>query len=299
MNLAIVIPYYKITFFEETLKSLASQTNKNFTVYIGDDASPNKPSLLLSKFKGKFKYKYFRFNNNLGGSSLVQQWNRCIGKIDTEEWVMILGDDDVLGEYVVAEFYKNIDEVIKKDINVIRYATYKINEKNNITSILYEHPVIEKSTDFIFRSSRSSLSEYIFKKEQISKVKFKEFPLAWYSDVLAVLEFSNLKNVYSINNAIVYVRISDISISGQQNNKEDKNNARFKYYYYLLKNKNIFFSKTQNVLMLNMLNKTYINNKKNIFFLIKALYIHLSVFYLFYIFRFFRDVLKSIKARNR
>jgi hypothetical protein len=143
------------------------------------------------------------------------------------------------------------------------------------------------------------LSEYVFKKEQISKVKFKEFPLAWYSDILAVLEFSNFKNVYSINNAIVYVRISDISISGQQNNQEDKNNARFKYYYYLLKKKNVFFSKAQNVLLLNMLNKTYVNNKKNVFFLLKALYIHISVFYFFYIIHFFRDVVKSINARKR
>ena len=137
------------------------------------------------------------------------------------------------------------------------------------------------------------------RKEQISKVKFKEFPLAWYSDILAVLEFSNFKNVYSINNAIVYVRLSDISISGQQNNKEDKNNARFNYYYYLLKNKNVFFSKTQNILLLNMLNKTYINNKKNILFLIKALDIHLFVFYLFNIIHFFRDIIKSVNERYR
>ncbi|NJB81736.1 glycosyltransferase [Wenyingzhuangia aestuarii] len=296
--LAIVIPYFKLTFFEETIQSLVNQKNKIFTVYIGNDASPECPKELLDKYKNELNFKYKKFPANLGGSSLVKQWDRCIDLIEDEEWIMILGDDDILGENVVAEFYKNIKEIEKQNINVVRYATNKINEKNDITSILYQHPVIEKSTDFIFRSSRSSLSEYIFKKEQISKVKFKEFPLAWYSDILAVLEFSNFKNVYSITNAIVYVRISDISISGQQNNQEDKNNARFKYYYYLLKKKNVFFSKAQNVLLLNMLNKTYINNKKNVFFLLKALYIHISVFYFFYIIHFFRDIIKSIKTRN-
>jgi hypothetical protein len=34
--LAIVIPYYKRTFFEETLQSLANQTDKRFQVFIGD-----------------------------------------------------------------------------------------------------------------------------------------------------------------------------------------------------------------------------------------------------------------------
>jgi hypothetical protein len=297
--LAIVIPYFKLTFFKETLDSLSNQTDKRFKVYIGNDASSESPKKIVEKFIKKFNFKYQKFEINFGGNSLVKQWNRCIDLIEDEKWVMILGDDDVLGENVVSEFYKNIHEVEKENINVIRYATYKINKKNDITSILYEHPVIEKSTDFIFRNSRSSLSEYIFKKEQINKVKFKELPLAWYSDVLAVLEFSNFNNVYSINNAIVYVRISDISISGQQNNKEDKNKARFKYYYYLLSSKKSFFSKEKNVLLLKMLNKTYIANKKNILFLVKTLYIHFWVFYLYYIIHFSRDVIESIKARNK
>lgn len=41
--LAIVIPYYKINYFEETLKSLSNQTDKKFKVYIGNDASENDP----------------------------------------------------------------------------------------------------------------------------------------------------------------------------------------------------------------------------------------------------------------
>ena len=43
--LAIVIPYYKLTFFEATLQSLADQTDKRFMVYIGDDASLESPDI--------------------------------------------------------------------------------------------------------------------------------------------------------------------------------------------------------------------------------------------------------------
>ena len=50
--LAIVIPYYKIIFFEKTLESLAKQTDKRFHVYIGDDGSPNAPLELLKKYEG-------------------------------------------------------------------------------------------------------------------------------------------------------------------------------------------------------------------------------------------------------
>ena len=90
--LAIVIPYYKLTFFEATLQSLADQTDKRFMVYIGDDASLESPDDLLEKYQQKFDFEYYRFEENLGGTSLVKQWERCIAMTKDEEWVMILGD---------------------------------------------------------------------------------------------------------------------------------------------------------------------------------------------------------------
>ena len=103
MMLAIIIPYYKLTFFEETLNSLFNQTDKRFIVYIGDDASPENPLVLLEKFKGEFEYQYFKFDTNEGGISLVNQWHRCID-LANEDWIMILGDDDILSLNLVEAF---------------------------------------------------------------------------------------------------------------------------------------------------------------------------------------------------
>jgi hypothetical protein len=78
----------------------------------------------------------------------------------------------------------------------------------------------------------------------------------------------------------------------------NKNKARFKYYY-LLSFKKYFFSKEQNVLLLNSLNKTYINNKKEYFvFSENFICIFFSVLS-FFIIRFSRDDIKSIKIKNR
>ena len=90
--LAIVIPYYKILFFEETLKSLANQTNQDFKVYICNDASPESPESLLNKYTNKFDFEYFKYDNNLGSISLVKHWERCIKKLQNESWLMILGE---------------------------------------------------------------------------------------------------------------------------------------------------------------------------------------------------------------
>ena len=138
--LAIVIPYYKYDFFEATLQSLAAQTNKQFHVYIGDDASPKPPTDLLLKFQGQFSFSYHRFESNLGGTSLVQQWNRCLNLAQNETWEQILGDDDTLAPNVVASFYENLPEITEVNSSVVRFATQVIDENGKEISGIYQHP---------------------------------------------------------------------------------------------------------------------------------------------------------------
>jgi hypothetical protein len=287
--LAIVIPYYKINFFESTLISLANQTNKKFNVYIGNDNSTNDPSHLIEKYKNTISIKYKKFPNNLGKTSLVTHWNRCIEMIDFEEWVMILGDDDVLSKDVVKMFYNYLDE-FDKVINVVRFSSCKINDQGEEISSVYLNPRIELSTDFLFRESRSSLSEYVFNKKQINKIGFKKFPLAWFSDKLAILEFSNFKNIFSINDAVVYVRISDQSISGVQSNYKDKLNATFDFYYYLLSTKKNFFTKFQQKKLIEQLVKTYLNDKKKGVKFLKTTKIFLVNLYMLDYLRFIKSI---------
>ena len=293
--LAIVIPYYKITFFEATLDSLKNQLNKKFRVYIGDDASPNIPKQLLDKFSNDFNFTYKRFDTNLGKVSLVKQWERCIDLINDEEWILILGDDDVLAENVVDEFYKNLENIENESIDVVRFATCKIDGNGVKTSGIYHNPKIESSIDFLFRGSRSSLSEYIFKTKKVKEIGLKEFPLAWFSDVLAVLEFSEFKNIFSISDAIVYIRISDESISGTNTNLILKSKAGFQYYHYLLSKKSNKFNTLQIEILLNKISSYYLNDKKNVLYLIKISILYFKNFQ----FKFFFIFLKAIYSKLR
>ena len=237
--LAIIIPYYKLTFFEATLASLAAQTCQDFKAYIGDDASPEDPSNLIEKYKGQFDFVYHRFDENLGGTSLTKQWERCIALSGNEEWLMILGDDDVLGENVVKEFYDNLPKISQRGNNVIRYATQIIDGNGELISDIYTHPKLEKATDSFWRKftgeTRSSLSEYIFSRLSYEKFGFKNYPLAWHSDDMAWLEFSNFKNIYSINSAKFCIRFSDRSISGKKDNNVFKYMASIQFLRDLCK----------------------------------------------------------------
>ena len=248
-DLAIVIPYFKLTFFDLTLQSLGNQTDKRFKVYIGNDASPENPSEVLSKYENDFDFEYHIFPENLGGSSLTKQWERCLDLAKNEEWVLFLGDDDTLGENCVSDFYKNMEKIDAENCKVVRFASVVIDQNDVIISKEYYHPEIELSPNFVIRhlegGSRTSLSEYVFKKDIVKKIGFKDLPLAWYSDVLAVLEFSEFGKVFTINSSFVCFRMSGVNITTKTDNMTLKDYATFKYYYYLLNEKNKFFDAKQ------------------------------------------------------
>lgn len=275
--LAIIVPYYKIDFFEATLSSLANQTNKRFTVYVGNDNSTKDPSLLLEKYANEFNFVYQKYDNNLGSISLVKQWERCIALSKNEKWIMILGDDDVLKKNVIEKFYDHLSEFENK-CNVIRFSTVKINDLGNAISDQYFNPLQESAIDFLFRETRSSLSEYVFRKEQLLKTGFKNFPLAWQSDVLAVLEVSNFKQIYSINEAIVKIRISNKSISGSSDSQNEKLNATFQFYYYLLVRKNNWFTDSQKQILLDKMKNSYFHRKKSTINFLRISYLYIWFF---------------------
>lgn len=272
--LAIVIPYYKRNFFNATLESLYKQTDKRFKLYIGNDCSLENPLYLIDSYRSDLNISYMKFDNNLGAKSLVLQWERCINLVKDEDWILILGDDDVLEENVVEEFHKQY-KAFANSCNVIRFATVKIDEKDCSISSKYEHPQLEKSTDFIFRKSRSSLSEYIFKKEVLLDIGFVDLPLAWFSDILAILEVSEFNTIYTINEAVVRIRVSEYSISGSQKNKQLKTKANFDFYAYLLKKHSECFTEIQLVHLENSWQKIFFNNKNDIGF-----FLEISSYYL-------------------
>ncbi|WP_269683915.1 glycosyltransferase [Flavobacterium lacustre] len=291
--LAIVIPYFKIDFFEQTLESLSNQTNKKFTVYIGDDASPQDCLWLLKQFESKFNFKYKKFDINYGSKSLVQQWNRCIDFVENEDWVTILGDDDVLSDDFVEQFYKK-KHIFEREFNVIRFSVVKIDEAGKTISNVYTNSEIESSKNIILNNKRSSLSEYVFKLSEIRSIGFKDLPLAWWSDVLAVLEFSNFGYIYSINEAIVFVRISRISISGNQSNEVQKEKANYLFFYYLLKYKSQYFSSSEIDFLFEKVSKRFLNNRKKIemFYSISILYLEKGKFS--NLLQFFKKIINSI-----
>lgn len=297
-DLAIIIPYFKKSFFEDTLLSLKNQTDSRFNIYIGDDCSAENPKNLIEFYGSKLNINYFRFSKNLGSQSLVKQWERCIKLSNNEKWILILGDDDVLGLNVVEHFYKLQDNFIES--SVVRFATKKVDSTGKVISEIYKYQTWESSINILFNKKRSSLSEYIFQKQKIQSVGFQDFPMGWFSDIFAILECSNFSNIYTINKAIVYIRYSSQNISS----KSDKTSMRLKFksaylfYHKILKNYSNNFSNDQISVLLNRISRTYINDKFRIERFIVISYYFFYFFHFKHYVQFIVDIQMSLKNRS-
>jgi hypothetical protein len=272
-KIAVIIPYYKIDFFEETLISLKNQTDKRFNLYIGNDNSPDDPQNLIKRYDS-FITRYKKFETNVGKNSLSKQWERCIDEfIEKEKWVHVLADDDTISENFIEEFYNNVKDAEINNISLIKYKCKIINEHNEIQKKFPDYPRIQKAAVFFGNLYNnigfSTLSENIFRIDKYRKYRYQDIELAYGSDAIAVLEFSEFGDILFINNAFMSFRDSEVNLSGYRNSTDYRGKKMIgntQYMTYLLKNYRQKFEYETKVNMCKMLYRNFrVVYKNNLF----------------------------------
>jgi glycosyltransferase involved in cell wall biosynthesis len=238
-KLAIVIPAYKEKYFEQAVKSVAGQTCKDFTLYIGDDAGPEVINEIAQKYCHGITLIYKRFEDNLGGKDLVAHWARCIELIKEEEWIWLFADDDIMSDECVEGFYESL-AVSSKSNPVFRFNLNIIDEHEKVTQRFvtpanFSVEYFLKSY-FIEHKLRNKVVEFIFSKK-IYKEKggFTNFPLAWGSDTSTMLKFGQSGGFITIDKGEVFWRDSTVNISshGNEDINEKKRQASRQFYPWL------------------------------------------------------------------
>jgi GT2 family glycosyltransferase len=221
-NIAIIIPAYRAQFFNQTLDSLASQTDKRFNAYIGDDDSPEDLYKIVEKYETRLNIRYKKFDKNLGGRDLVAQWNRCLSMMQDEEWFIMFSDDDIMESTCI--------EKLKLAIQISDYDVYhfdiKIIDENNV---VFEEPALFPqiiSSELFFQKLYTyqlnvRMPEFIFRKSHFLKTGgFVEFPLAMRTDNATVIQCAIQKGIYTIQDSFVYWRYSGSNTSGARQSEE-------------------------------------------------------------------------------
>lgn len=224
-QLAIIIPAYKPDYIEKTLISINNQTNKNFKVYIGDDASPYELKHIVDKFKNSIDIVYHKFEENLGGTSLTKQWERCV-ELSEEKFIWLFSDDDIMSPTAVDSFYKY--QKLKPDSSLFKFFTKMIDENGNEIKLYFDKTNNEKDQilpqQFLdsrlgYDRFRSYMVEYIFDRKIFVENRFVDFPLAWASDDATWIKYSLKNKGIDIIPDFVYWRFSGKNISSDNSNK--------------------------------------------------------------------------------
>lgn len=185
-GIAIVIPAYKSRFLRQTLDSIEAQTCRNFTVYIGDDASPQHLEDIVSDYVGKINIIYHRFEKNLGRVDLPGHWERCI-KLSKEPVIWFFSDDDLMPQDGVERVVKAL-EYYGMENKMFRFPLAVVDEDNRM---IHENPPMPECLisgyqfllDKLESRIYSAACEYVFSRDAYCKAGgFVKFPLAWCSD---------------------------------------------------------------------------------------------------------------------
>lgn len=217
-RLAIVIPAYKAKYFQETLESISQQTCKDFTLYIGDDHSPEDIYSIVQKYKEKINIIYKRFDCNLGGKNLVGQWERCVDLTQGEEWIWLFSDDDKMDPQCVEDFYNEINNT-NVLYNVYHFNTKIISSNSQVIQESKKYPILLSPYEFykkkLYNRIDSFVVEFIFTRNTYDKNnKFEYFDLAWGTDTASWIKFANYSPIKTINrNSYILWRSSEINIS--------------------------------------------------------------------------------------
>lgn len=220
-NLGIVIPAYKIVFFEQVLESISNQTNKDFNLYIGIDGSPDDFEPLINTYSDKIPIIYKNFNENLGGKDLVAHWERCIDMTKEEEWLWLFSDDDIMEPTCVESFYDSLSK--NANIDLFHFNVSRINEQNEIITNCTPFPKVLSIQDYLTGRLRGIYSsyvlEYIFRKEHfMNHNRFQNFDLGWGSDDATWIKLGKRMGIHTIDSSRVYWRNSRFNISPNKSN---------------------------------------------------------------------------------
>jgi glycosyltransferase involved in cell wall biosynthesis len=218
-TISVVIPCFKPFFLDRALSSLAEQTDQQFEVVVADDGSPHDLAKICQTYAEKIALRYVRFDENLGGASICQHWNRAV-KLATHDWIWLIGDDDELQRECIATMRlaigKNPDWKGLWRVNVNRIDS-------NSHVIDYAIPWAEHTAALDYLKLRlqdevhSYACEYVFRKEKLAKIGgFIDFPLAWCSDDATWLSLATSDGITTIDaeNSRAQWRLSDKNISG-------------------------------------------------------------------------------------
>ena len=130
-DLAIILLAFRGAHLHRALSSLQLQRDKNFRVYVCDDASPDDIAGTVSEFEDRMDLVYVRFEENFGLRRQSAHFARCLALTQGEGLVCFFSDDNELTPDAVRRIRRSAG--FHPEIRVFHLNTVYINETSERT----------------------------------------------------------------------------------------------------------------------------------------------------------------------
>ncbi len=187
---SILIPAYKGRWLSDALRSAVSQQGVSLEVIVIDDASPEDLGALVRPLaeKSPVPVRFSRNGKGCGARAVTDNWNRCLAKA-AGEWVVCIGDDDILPPGALAGYAELMARYPQAD--VFHARTLRIGPDGNV---LGENPVwpatLLSQRDFLLRrleGENQYIGDFCLRRSALlEQGGFASLPYAWGSDDLTV-----------------------------------------------------------------------------------------------------------------
>ncbi len=239
ISIGVIVPFYKIDYFENLLNALSDQTDSMFTVFIGNDASDPAAEDLCIKFREVLDIKYHFFCNRMGHIDLAKQWNRCVFLAGDVDWIWVVPDDDLPSPECIAEIRASAIVADEVCANVIHIPCITIDGRGDRRGARDEWPAVINSAEFYLRQIRGdasgmSLANAVYRRSAFDAAgQFMSLPKGWGSDHATTLAVAAGGPIVTVPRAWLGFRMSGHNISSMSDDGYEKLRARLSFALWL------------------------------------------------------------------
>jgi glycosyltransferase involved in cell wall biosynthesis len=205
-----------------------NQSYENIEIIIVNDASPEDIDSIVLVYSDDKRIRYYKNDVNLGSTSLVRNWNKCLDFANGEFFVLA-SDDDLYDENFVAEMVSLSKKYPQSDLFHSRVA--HIDKEGDIFNLTPLCPEFESCFDFVWHRICGYRLQYapdfMCRTKALRLINgFVEFPAAWFSDDATWFLLAKQGGVAYSSKVLFYFRYSGINISssGYIEDKIEANN---------------------------------------------------------------------------
>lgn len=246
MLFTIAIPAYKDFYFKEAIESVISQKFEDWELIILDDCSPGKIQSISMNYTNDPRIRYYRNETNVGAIELVDNWNKCL-ELSKGDYIICMGDDDVLREDCLEVYAKYITEY--PQIDVFHAGTEIIDEDSNFFRYQELRPLTESVYSMVWnritRKRDQFIGDFLYKVSRLKECGgYYKLPLAWGADDITSYVCTMRNGIVNIPEFIFKYRVNRHTISLSGNTYEKLKASSSKYEWII---DNIIKSSTDNV----------------------------------------------------